>query len=64
MKSDQQVKRFSKLLDLLKEFFLETMPSMEVRNKGDDFYIETIDSITPTPFPCITIKVWPNGKPE
>lgn len=47
-----------------KQKLLETTPSMEVRNQYKHMNVEITDTIPPEPFPVITVKIYPNGKPE
>ena len=47
--------------------YLNTRPSFHFRDKtGEHRYMEIEVTFTgePTPFPCITVRVWPNGKSD
>lgn len=46
--------------------FFDTRPAFHFRDKTGAYeFMEmeiTEDPVGPAPFPCITVKVWPNGK--
>jgi hypothetical protein len=56
----------SEIRDFLDEFVLNRIPSERLRSKGVELPFSCLDVedgfITPNPFPCVTIKYWPNGK--
>lgn len=56
-----------KIHEALDAIILDTVPSCFLRAEGESLpysVIEVVDERQPNPFPCISIKYWPNGKPE
>lgn len=50
------------LFDLLWEHFYNNTSSHLFSGDKGAMVLEMRESAQPDPFPCITIKVWPNGK--
>jgi len=42
----------------------ESWPSSQVRDQGNHMHIEIHAAPVPDPFPEITIKIYPNGRPK
>lgn len=45
-----------------KQAIIEDTPAFFVRNEFEDMHVEMSDGLIDGPFPCITIKIYPNGK--
>jgi hypothetical protein len=57
----------SDIREFLDEHVLNRVPADKLRHDGNELPFSELEVedglIVPNPFPCVTIRYWPNGRP-